>query len=252
MSRDLLDGIDLAIFDKDGTLIEFERMWSGWAERLASDLAEGLDPGGGAGAGDAAELAVRIHRSLGIDPATGRIDPHGLLAATPMARIRERLVASLVDGSLGRPRDPAVATRAVAAAWRAPDPVTLVRPVTDLHALFAALGERGIRIAVATSDDRDPTQRTLAALGVSASVEALACADDGRPVKPAPDMVLAICESLGVAPDRAAVIGDSPADLRMGRSAGAGRVIGVLTGVGEAASLGPLADAVIGSIAELV
>lgn len=247
MNRDLLAGIELAIFDKDGTLIEFERMWTGWVERLAMDLVEAL----GEGSGDAADLAAGIHRFLGIDGATGRIDPHGLLAATPMARIRERLVVSLADGTLGPGRDREIVARAVAAAWHAPDPVALARPVTDLHALCTALGGRGIRIAVATSDDRDPTVRTIAALGVSDFVEALACADDGRPVKPAPDMVLAICEALGVPPERAAVIGDSPADLRMGRSAGAGRVIGVLTGVGEAASLGPLADAVIGSIAEL-
>jgi phosphoglycolate phosphatase-like HAD superfamily hydrolase len=37
----------------------------------------------------------------------------------------------------------------------------------------------------------------------------------------------------------------------MGRAAGAARVIGVLTGVGDRASLEPLADLVLGSIAEL-
>ena len=45
---------------------------------------------------------------------------------------------------------------------------------------------------------------------------------------------------------RVAVVGDTPADLAMGRSAGAGRVIGVLTGVGGRAELEPLADVVLG------
>jgi phosphoglycolate phosphatase len=107
------------------------------------------------------------------------------------------------------------------------------------------------RFAVATSDDRGPTERTLAALGIAGEFAATACADDGHPNKPAPDPVLRICARLGVAPGRSAVVGDSPADLRMGRAAGAGRVIGVLSGVGERATLEPLADAILGSIAEL-
>jgi phosphoglycolate phosphatase len=65
-------------------------------------------------------------------------------------------------------------------------------------------------------------------------------------------MVLAICAALRVAPDRVAVVGDTPADLAMGRSAGAGRVIGVLTGVGGRAELEPLADVVLGSVGELL
>jgi phosphoglycolate phosphatase-like HAD superfamily hydrolase len=38
----------------------------------------------------------------------------------------------------------------------------------------------------------------------------------------------------------------------MGRAAGAGRVIGVLTGVAERSTLEPLADLVLPSIAELL
>jgi phosphoglycolate phosphatase len=46
-------------------------------------------------------------------------------------------------------------------------------------------------------------------------------------------------------------VGDSVADLQMGRAAGAGRCIGVLTGVGTAADLAPYADVTLRSIAEL-
>ena len=56
---------------------------------------------------------------------------------------------------------------------------------------------------------------------------------------------------LGVPAGRTAVVGDSPADMRMGRSAGAGMTIGVLTGVGSHADLDPLADLVLDSVASL-
>jgi phosphoglycolate phosphatase len=137
-------------------------------------------------------------------------------------------------------------------AWHAPDPVGLARPLGDLVGLFSRLRTAGVRIGVATSDDRDPTERTLAALGLTGAVDAIVCADDGVAVKPAPDMVRHLCAQLGVDPARAAVVGDSVADLEMGRRAGAGLVIAVLTGAGDRDSLAPAADLVLPSAVDLV
>jgi len=47
-------------------------------------------------------------------------------------------------------------------------------------------------------------------------------------------------------------VGDSVADLAMGRAAGVAMVVGVLTGVGDAAALGDMADVVVASVAELL
>jgi phosphoglycolate phosphatase-like HAD superfamily hydrolase len=234
---DLLAGIDLLVFDKDGTLIEFHLMWGNWVEELASRLerASGL------------ALRERLYPLLGVDRSTGFVQAHGLLAATPMARIRDVVQADVAEA--GATPDDAAA--AVAAAWHAPDPVALAHPVTDLPKLLDGLRARVRTFAVATSDDRDPTERTLAALGIEDRFSELVCADDGIRTKPSPDPVLHLCRSLGVPPERTAVVGDSPADLLMGRGAGAARSIAVLTGVGDREALEPYADAVIASIAGL-
>jgi phosphoglycolate phosphatase-like HAD superfamily hydrolase len=234
---DPLAGIDLLVFDKDGTLIEFHAMWGGWVEALAERLeaATGLVLGEG------------LFELLGVDRSTGQVHAHGLLAATPMSRIREAVVAYVA--AAGAPPEAAVA--AVSRSWFGPDPVGLAQPVTDLPALLRRLRRRVGTFAVATSDDRDPTERTLAALGIDSEFAALACADDGHPGKPAPDPVLVLCRLLGVDPARTAVVGDSPADLQMGRAASVARTIGVLSGVGDRASLEPLADLVLASVAEL-
>jgi phosphoglycolate phosphatase-like HAD superfamily hydrolase len=141
---------------------------------------------------------------------------------------------------------------AVADAWHAPDPVTLARPLADLRALFAGLRAGGARIAVATGDDRQATHATLESFGVAGLVDDLSCGDDGLPTKPAPDAVLALCRGLGVSPGRAAVIGDTVADLQMGRTAGAGLVLGVLSGAGAASDLAPYADHLLESVAALL
>lgn len=236
-SLDLLDAVELIIFDKDGTLIEFQRMWGGWVDELARRLE----------AETGLPLRDGLYPLLGLDQASGMVLAHGLMAATPMRRIRE-VVESYVSG-VGA--GPAAASTAVERAWHAPDPVALAQPVTDVRALLGRLRARVPTFAVATSDDRGPTVRTLAALGIDGEFAALSCADDGRPTKPAPDPVLYLCEKLGVPPARTAVVGDAPADLRMARAAGAGVVIAVLTGVGDRAILEPLADVVLDSIEDL-
>jgi len=236
----------LVIFDKDGTLIHFDAMWGAWVTELARRLEAETRFLGGNRVSES--VTDRLFREMGFDPISGRVLAHGKLAATPNARLRD-LTVDMLRG-MGLASEAAAA--AVTAAWHIPDPVTLARPFTDLRALFSGLRERGLKVAIATTDDRAPTEATLAGLGVAPLVEAIVCADDGVPVKPAPDMVFALCRAMGVAPAQCIVVGDTAADLQMGRAAGAGLVVGVLSGVSSAEVLKPYADGVIASVAELI
>ncbi len=237
-SVDPFDGIELVVFDKDGTLIDFDTMWSDWSVGLVRDVTAATDP----------DLAGPLADALGLDPTTSRIIPGSPLSGTPMGHLRDLTAATLRRHGLSE----TVVETAVNEAWDPPDPVALAHPLTDLGSLFETLHARGIRVAVATSDDRAPTESTLAGLGLAALVDAVVCADDGLPIKPAPDALLHLCGLLGVSPARTAMVGDSPMDLQMARTAGAGRVIGVLSGVGVREELEPLADLVLASIGELL
>ena len=230
--------LKLIVFDKDGTLIDFNAMWGDWI----TDLARHLE------AAAYISIAPQLFQALGFDPATGAVAPGGPLAVSTMTEIRALAEEVLRAAGLS----PASAAAATQSGWYIPDPVALARPLADLPALFGALRARGLRIAVATTDDRAPTLATLAALGVAPLVDALACGDDGRPIKPAPDTILALCQELGVAPAQAAMVGDTVADLRMGRAASVGLNIGVLSGVGAAELLAPLADVLLPSVAGML
>ncbi len=233
-----LDGIDLVVFDKDGTLIDFDRMWSGWSAELVAKVAQATDPA----------LAGRLGDALGLDRASGRVVPGGPLSATPMGHLRALTIATLREAGLTSE----AAETAVARSWDPPDPVALAHPLTDLVALFGRLRGSGRRIGVVTSDDRGPTEATLAGLGVAGLVDAIVCADDGLPVKPAPNALLHVGRQVGIAADRTAMIGDSRADLAMGRAAGARLVVGVLSGVGDRRELERDADLILPSIADLM
>ena len=233
----LLDGIDFVVFDKDGTLIDFGAMWGDWATALG----ERLD--------GAARRPVSgdVFAAIGFDPASGRVLGGAPLAVATMAELRE-IVAAIV-----RRWCPSIAAarRVVESAWFEPDPVVGAVPLGDVAALFATLRAAGRTIAIATTDDRAPTEATLRALGVRGDVAAMACADDDIGLKPDPSVLFALCQVARTPPERTAIVGDAPIDLAMGRAAGAGRVIGVLSGVGSREELTPLADAVLGSVGEL-
>ena len=228
----------LMIFDKGGTLIDFHGMWSGWVTELARRLEDVTY----------SPVTDRLFHAMGFDPDSGQIAPDGRLATTPMGVLRTLAVDLLCEAGLSQQASEAV----VADVWYAPDPVGQACPLADLPGLFECLRDNGLRIAVATVDDRAPTEATLTALGITSVVEALVCGDDGLPIKPAPDMVWAVCQATGVAPAQAVVVGDSVTDLEMGRAAGAGLVVGVLSGVSPREMLAPHADVLLESVAELV
>ena len=232
-----LAGIDLVVFDKDGTLIDFDVMWAGWT----IGLAEALETAAGT------PLAEPLFAAFGFRTDAGRAERGSPLGSHSMAELRAIAVATVERAG----RTPAEAEGIVAETWRAPDPVGLAVPLADLRALFGALRTGGRRIAVATGDDRGPTLATLEVLGVASLVDAIACPDDGHPTKPDPGMFAHLCTTLGVPTARAAMIGDSTVDLEMARAAGAGLVVGVLSGVGSREELAPLADAIVDSVADL-
>jgi phosphoglycolate phosphatase-like HAD superfamily hydrolase len=228
----------LVVFDKGGTLIDFRAMWCDWAIEMARRLeAEVRLP-----------FADRFFVAIGFDPRSGYIDPLGKLAVLPVSGLRALTPDVLVEAGL----EQAAAEATVARVWFTPDPVASARPLADLPALFRALRERGIKIAIATMDGRASTKGGLAALGLQTLVDAVICGDDGLPHKPAPDMVWAACRAVGVSPVHTVVIGDSITDMQMGRSAGAGLNVGVLSGVTSEELLALYADVLIADVRELM
>ena len=91
-----------------------------------------------------------------------------------------------------------------------------------------ALKQKGYWLAVATGKGRSGLDGAIAQTGTASYWLATRCASECPP-KPAPDMVLELCDELGVAPANALVIGDTTYDLDMAAYAGC-RAVAVSTG----------------------
>lgn len=101
-----------------------------------------------------------------------------------------------------------------------------LRPTRGARALLADLDARGVDYVVATSASGEESDALLQALGAEPPP---IDSDAVRASKPAGDLFLAACDELGLAPDAALVVGDSPWDAEAARRIGA-RPLGVRCG----------------------
>lgn len=220
-----LRGIDAVLFDKDGTLVDYDASWlpiNREAARLAAR-------------GDEA-LAARLLDACGTGT-DGRTRPGSLFAAGNASEIAAHMVkldAPFEADALRRVLDDLFERGAAQAV-----PICNLAPVLD--ALPVPLG-------LATSDGEASARVTLDALSVADRFSFVAGYDSGHGAKPGPGMVHAFARATEA--ERIAVVGDNTHDMEMARAAGA-IAIGVLSGTGTRRELEPLADLVLGSVADL-
>ncbi len=235
--------IELAVFDKDGTLIDFHHLWG----RKAVLAVEAVV----AWAGADRALAGRLYQGIGFDPETGRPEPNGPLAVTSMVKLYTICAAILYQHGLAWHEAEHAAHEHFAGGLGALPTADLVRPAGDVAGLFRLLAEAGVKIAIVTSDDRAATLATLPILGIEPYVAGMICGDDPVANKPAPDALLRLSSDLGVQLPRVMMVGDTVGDMMMGGNAGIGCRVAVLSGAAGGEALTPHADAVLRSIDDI-
>ncbi len=128
-------------------------------------------------------------------------------------------------------------------------------PFPGVDAALAALRAAGVRIALTTGFDRAVNDPLLASVGwaVGPQLDAVVCAPEVAAGRPAPFMIQRAMALTGVDdPARVLVAGDTVLDVLAGRAAGAGVVVGVLTGSQTAGELGGAgADRVLAGVARI-
>ena len=100
----------------------------------------------------------------------------------------------------------------------------------NLIEIFKVIKGIGIKIAICTSDDRIPTTDMINQTGISKYIDYYVCGDDEGKSKPSGDPIRKICDYLNVEPKDSIMVGDTISDIEAGRDAGCAQVISVLTG----------------------
>ncbi|WP_439154775.1 HAD family hydrolase [Yoonia sp.] len=217
------------IFDKDGTLFDFNATWGAWARLMLQ-----------AEAGDDPILFTELADVLGFDAANDRFLPGSVVIASTVDIVADHICQ--VMPHLSKPH---LIARMNAGAAQ----VAQVEAV-PLEPYFTGLRARGLHLGIATNDAEAPARKHLERAGVDAHFDFIAGYDSGHGAKPGPGQLLAFATLTGVDPVQCVMVGDSLHDLDAGRAAGM-RTIGVLTGPAQRPELAPHADVVLDTIAEI-
>lgn len=222
----LIEGI---IFDKDGTLFDFNATWGAWARGMLA-----------AETGGDSVLFARLADALGYDTEANLFVPGSVVIASTVGEVAQVILTVLPhldeDALLGRMNAAAAAVAQVEA--------------VPLQPYFTQLRASGLRLGLATNDAEAPARAHLDRAGISAHFDFIAGYDSGFGGKPAPGQLIAFCTQTGLDAHHCAMVGDSTHDLHAGQAAGM-RTIGVLTGPARAAELAPFADVVLQDISEI-
>ncbi|MEM6635364.1 MAG: HAD family hydrolase [Pseudomonadota bacterium] len=217
------------VFDKDGTLFDFQETWGAWAGAFLSDLARG----------DRLH-AARLGKAVGYDVETGTFRPSSPVVAGTPSEIAQALLEQLPGAN-----PQALISRINVSAASAP-----LVPAVPLQPLLGGFRAQGIKLGVATNDAEAPARAHLEAAGIADLFDFISGFDSGFGAKPGCGMLDGFCARFDLSPGHVIMVGDSRHDLVAGRTAGM-LTVGVLTGLSSRGDLADVADAILPDVGGL-
>jgi phosphoglycolate phosphatase len=231
----------VVVFDKDGTLVDSRLVLLELAKARWTSVRRNLG-----------EKDVALwEKIVGVHLKSGKIDHGGPLGTAP--RREEILVAASAFYLNGRswPEAKRLAQKAYDEAddsMRPPYGSVLLEGVAEA---LKRLKNGGLKLAVASTDGHRRIAESLKTLGIGSLFDAIVGVDDVVNGKPSPDMILEVLKRTEAKADEVVMVGDSTADMLLGRNAKVKARVGVLTGFTSRKTLEQVADIVILSVAGL-
>ena len=217
------------LFDKDGTLFDFQKTWNAWSAQMIEHFS----------AGDMGRRKA-IAYAVGFDLARQAFDLDSIVLAGTNRQVAECVSAVLPDQNVDEVEGFLMQSSLTAR----------VSEATPLVPFFQRLKGNDLKIGVMTNDTEAGARAHLDTVGALDLLDFVAGFDSGFGAKPAPGPLLAFAKAMGLSQDQVVMVGDSTHDLIAGRAAGM-HTIGVLTGLAPRSELAPYADTILPDISHI-
>ena len=232
--------VDAVIFDKDGTLMDFDAFWVTLSRIALTDVVRSLHQP------DA--LADTMLEVFGVKD--GKADINGILCKGTYQEMAHAVQQVLQEH--GCPVEDTLIENMVLDAYNRNAHLGAVEPAcTDLRGVLVMLKNQGKKIALVTIDNAPITRMCLDRLGIADLFDAVYTDDGALPPKPDPAAAMDLCRRMELAPDRVVMVGDTMTDVRFARNGGLKAV--AVTGHAERKlQLAQHADVVLHDVSELI
>lgn len=217
------------LFDKDGTLFDFQATWGVWCAGFIKDVSK-----------EDKTVAKALAKAMDYDMENEVFFPSSVMITNSMDGIMDAVHSALPHWDRAALTDYVIETGSKA-------PQT---PVTELAPLLDKFRARGLKVGLATNDNEVAGRAHLSSVKILEYFDFVSGCDSGYGAKPDPGMLLGFADAVGLKPSEIAMVGDSTHDLKAGRAAGMVN-IAVLTGPAVAKDLAPYADVVLQDISEI-
>ena len=232
--------VEAILFDKDGTLMDFDAFWVPVSEKAIDTVLTQLRM-------DRA-LTNSILEAIGVH--NGVTDIDSVLCKGTYGQIGQ-IVHDFVSRQ-GSKASRETVTELVISAYNACMDAGQVLPTCpSLAENLRELKNRGKKLAVVTTDNPVVTAQCLKKLGIADLFDGIYTDDGKAPVKPDPWCANDFCTRFGIDPQLAVMVGDTMNDICFARNGGI-KVISLADRENHRRFLEPYADVVLSELSALV